>query len=286
MYKLVISAMVILTLGVSDASACQRCGLFGRACRLQNHHVVNHHVPVQHVAAVVKAPDVFIVNNQYPAPIAAQGATVYAPGQAQAYSAFTFNPNEFARQSAELAKAAGATFQLGLTGYNSVAQTQLALQAQIAEPLARGQGAAQVLAAAGFSQPGTVQQSYALKITTQPGGQPKVEIMDPGQVNARIEASIGTAVAPVPSQETQSAGTNSMIAQKCARCHGLNLTEPKKGVFIDAGHKLDCDVALESIFRVESADADFKMPPDIVLTPDEIQRLKIELYSLRKPRAG
>lgn len=257
----------------STSEACSRCGLFGRLCRYQNVVPVKHYVVP--AAAVVKQADVFVVQNNYPQPIgayAAQGASVY--GYQAAAQAYYVNPAEVIRQAAELSKAATATATIGLTGFNQTAQTQLALQASISEPLARGHAAAQVLGAAGLSQPYAQQQSLALRIY-QENGSWKVEQSDGSAITARVQSEMG-AVPPIPQAPSAS---QSVIKEKCVRCHGLTLTEPKGGIFLDAGHKLDCKVVLKALQMVK----DNKMPKDSpALTPQEKGIIMEELLALAK----
>lgn len=285
MIRILLSLTLLLGLFAADAQACTRCGLFGNRCR---YYKPTYYAPAyQAVAAVVQQPDVFVVQNNYPAPIAAQGQTVY--GYQSAVSAYSVNPAEVLRQAAALSQAATATAQLGLTGFNQTAQTQLTLQAQITEPLARGHAASQVLSAAGLSQPFTQQQSLALRIY-QDGNQWKVEQQAAPHVNARIEASVGNGVQPVqprPSGEPppipQQERSTSVVAQKCAKCHGLDKAEPKGGLFLDAGHGINCDSFREAIKRVKSSDPAIRMPPDGGLTPQEAGDLLDELIDLSKP---
>jgi hypothetical protein len=243
----------------SESQACQRCGLFGRLCRY-------YKAPVQYYApaAVVKKADVFVVQNNYPPAIAAayaqQGNSVY--GYQAAAQAYFVNPAEVLRQSAELSKAASVTATLGLTGYNQTAQTQLALQAAISEPLAKGHAAAQVLTAAGLNQQSVAlqQQTLALRVTTGVNGQLQVQQVQAEQL-------------PIPAQPV---GT-SVISQKCAKCHGLSLAEPKGGVFLDAEHRLDCTTAMKAIKLIKTD----KMPKDSPpLTAQEKGLILDELLSL------
>ena len=258
---------LLIGLVVADSQACNKCGIFGRGCRYYS--APAYVAP----AAVVAQPSVLVVQNAYPAPIAQQGSTVFGY---QAYSAaYSVNPAEVLRQAAELSKAATATATIGLTGFNQTAQTQLALQASITEPLARGQAAAQVLTAAGLSQPFQQQaQTLALRISQQ-GGQYRVETLDPSQL--KLEASVGASegsAAPTPVAPLNAA--SSILATKCSRCHGVNLAEPKGSVFIDAGHKLDCATITKSIRLIKTD----KMPKDQPLTAQEKAAVLDELLSL------
>lgn len=264
MKQFLIALEILLTTAtiISDVSACQRCGLFGTRCRY-------YKAPVQYVAPVqsYQAPSVFVVQNNYPTPIgayAAQGNSIY--GVQAAAQAYFVNPAEVIRQAAELSKAATATASLGITGFGQIAQMQLAIQ----EPLARGQAAAQVLTAAGLSS--TIQQplSLALKVSQSSTGQWQVQQVAPEEVNAQIQQKTSPVQAP---QST------SLIGQKCGKCHGLNIAEPKGGIFLDTGHKLTCEIAMKALQLVKAD----KMPKDAPLSNQEKALFLEELLTLSNP---
>jgi hypothetical protein len=234
----------------------------------------------QPVAAIVQQPDVFVVQNNYPQPLAQQGQTVYSyQSAAQVYSV---NPAEVLRQAADLSRAATATAQIGLQGFNDTARTQLTLQASISEPLARGHAAAQILTAAGLANAGYNQQqqsSLALRIY-QEQGQWKVEQQPAAEINARLEAS--TNDLPPPRQDRSNV---SLVAQKCAKCHGRDKTAPKGELYLDAGLAISCETLREAIKRIKSADPKYRMPPDGQLSAAEAGGLLDELLELSAPAA-
>lgn len=277
----------LLVLGSSTAEACQRCGIFGLRCRYAQPVVVKQQayvapvkqyvapvaypVQAQYVAAPVYQPQPLYITNVYNNPngvaglLAQQGSSVY--GYSQAAQAYMVNPSEFLRQSAELSKAAMATASLGITSYNQSGQTQLALQASIAEPLAKGQAASQVLNAAGLSGSSQSQtKSFSLRITQSHDGNWHLEQPEA----ARAEVQANEHVPPPPPVPT------SVISQKCAKCHGVDLSEPKGALYFDSGHKLEASTITKAIRQVR----DGKMPPDGALTADEKGRLLDELISL------
>ena len=269
MIRRILLVLGILSLFTVDADACNRCGRF-RGCK----YCYNQAVAVTPV--VYQQPSVFVVQNNIPAPsalLAQQGNTLY--GYQQAASAYYVNPAEVIRQAAELSRAATATASIGLAGFNQTAQQQLALQAAISEPLAKGQAAAQVLSAAGLSQPSafTQQQSFALEIY-QSNGRWQVKQADPQQVNAQAQSEI---VPQAPPEQPPS--TSSVLALKCAKCHGLTLAEPKGGVFLDAAHKIDFKLFNKSV-RLISEDKMPKGGPP--LTPQEKGLALQELLDLSK----
>jgi mono/diheme cytochrome c family protein len=278
MSKSVIVAAAMTLFGCAEyANACSRCGFLGRNCRLQSvSHVakVVHAAPV-YVAPVVQPASVLVVNNQYAAPIAQSGSTVF--GYQAASQQYFINPIEYQRQSAEFVKAALTTSQLAVSGYNQTTQTQLALQAPVLELMARGQSASQVLNAAGFTQP-LQQQSTILRITNG-----KVETLDPEQFNAQYGQNLGQpgqATNPddrVPPAPTPERG-NSILGQRCAKCHGLQLAEPKGGLFLDAENRLNCNQFARAVRAIKSGTMPPKSEPP--LTQNEKGLLFDELDSL------
>lgn len=269
---------VVLLLCATELHACNRCGLFGNRCRFVQSHVVESHVQVAPVAAY-KAPEVFVVQNNYPAPnggaaiLAQQGATIYQPnGYQQAAQAYLVNPADVLRQAAELTRAAQKLAGDGLNGYQQTVTSALTLQSTLAEPLIRSQAAAQVLSAAGLNQPPAQQQSLALRITRGLDGQWQVSQADAAQITAKVEQKIEAR----PTEQVSSEA--SVLSAKCASCHGKELTQPKAGLYIDAGIKLDCKTALKSLQLIKSG----KMPKDGTLTPEEKGAILDELLQNSK----
>jgi len=261
----------LLLIGASTADACQRCGLFGNRCRyvapvVKQAVVQQYAAPVayQAPAAVVAAPQYsyqpppIYVTNVYPDAngaaglLAKQGNSIY--GFQQAAAAYFANPAEVLRQAAELSRAATQTAALGLSGYNQTAQTQLTLQASIAEPLAKGQAAAEVLTAAGLTQSVARGESIAL----------------------RLSAGVAVNEHTTPSQSLPP--PISLLAEKCGRCHGLSLSEPKGGVYVDPGHKLDRATLGDAMRAVATGN----MPKEGQLTDHEKLKIFEELSKLQK----
>lgn len=283
----------LLVLGSSTAEACQRCGLFGRLCRMQQPVVVKQQAYVAPVkqyvapaqvayvpAPVYQPPSLYVVNNYPPSNgvagiIAQQGATGYGNSVGVSYQsaalAYQNNYREFIQQANQLQQAMVGSLNLAVKAHTDASQTQLALESSLLLPLARGQAAAQVLEAAGLSNNSPQSSTTTvLKITgnriesyTLPA-----ENQQPG-VNEHTKPGELPPPAPVP---------NSVIAAKCAECHGLELSEPKHGLYLDSGHKLDSTVIVKALRMVKEE----KMPPDSKLTADEKGRLFEELLSLEK----
>jgi len=283
--RIAVIAIGLMLLGNATAYPCQRCG-FLRPCRFAQPVVrqqvysapVQYAQQAQYVAAPVYQPQPLYITNVYNSQpngvaglLAQQGSSVYS--YSQAAQSYAINPSEFLRQSAELSKAAMATASLGIASYNQSGQTQLALQASIAEPLAKGQAASQVLNAAGLS--GNVQQqtqSLALRITRGVDGNWQV------QQSETIRAEVQANEHSTPPAPPVAPANGSVIAARCGKCHGLALAEPKHSLYLDSGHKIESAVIVAAL-RMVKAD---KMPPDAKLTADEKGKLLEELLSLEK----
>lgn len=279
-------AILAVLLLASHADACSRCG-FRSPC------VYQHQQAVVTPVVAVKQPDVFVVQNNYPQPLggqaytapltAPQGSTVYSYSQAAA--PYFVDPAAILAQAAQLATAANQTALTGLNGYGDTAKLQLQLQASLAAPMAQGAAAAQVLDAAGINpQRQQLRQSTAsLRIYQDAAGNWQVEQpsqQQAQQITARAQITRQPiATAPQPAEQLPAPATgNSLIAQKCGKCHGQQLAEPKGKLYLDTGLKLDCESVLTSIRAIKSG----SMPQGSTLTPDEKGRLLDELLELSK----
>ena len=274
-------AFIVIAQVASESEACSRCGLFGNRCRFAvvaapvfAHHVEAVAAPVQYQQQPI------VVNNIYPQPngaalLAQQGGTTYGI-QSPAILRLT-DPDLALRQAYELAKATQSLASSGVSGYNSMAALSLQLNADTNGPLARGAAATSVLNAAGLN-PATAQFNQGpltIQITRDQTGALRVEQMNAGspqQLNGGTQCHQncqpptspasqpqGTTTPPDAPQSPSIPGTpgTSILAAKCASCHGLSLTEPKGGVFIDANQKLSCVTALRAIGHVRRG----TMPP-------------------------
>lgn len=282
-YALLVCAF--MTTLARESEACSRCGLFGNRCRFVQQQT-SYPVAVAPVTQY-KSPDVFVVQNNYPAPngaaalLAQQGSTVYQGGYQSAAQAYALNPADVIRQASELTKAAQLLAGDGLKGFNQVASTALALQASSAEPLIKSKAAVDVLNAAGLSQQLTQPQSLAIRISRGSDGQWQVTQADPAAVSERLEVKVEPkSPAPMVTPEVEiqpaSSAKPSVINAKCGSCHGLNLTEPKGGIYLGSEHKLNCKAVLRSLTLIKAD----KMPKDSKLTPEEKGAILDELLSL------
>lgn len=297
--SLIFAAFLALSVfHVSDAMACGRCGLFGNRCRFAV--VTPHHAHAAVVEPVVVNRDTpVIITNVFPqangaALLAPQGSTGYTYGGfQQSAQAYTVNPAEALRYAQQLAGDANDLAKTGLNGYMGVASLALQLKAQTDIPLAQGLAATSVLNAAGLSGNGPQQLNAgptSIKIYRDASGQWKVEMGEPQQLNsggghcdkatARQPATDPTTdpSAPQGDQAAPALGS-SIVAAKCGSCHGKSMAEPAKGLYFDAGYRLDCQSAMRAINAVRSG----KMPKSArekPLTAEERYQLIEELSSL------
>lgn len=267
MIRITVSLLCVLV-WADQVSACSRCGLFGNRCKLQ--HAAIAVAPV----AVVRQPEVFVVQNNYAGPngqaslLAQQGGSVY--GFQGAAAAYTLDPSAVLRQAADLARGAQSLAQTGLDGYNQSAGLALSLNAQVQEPLARGTAAALVLNAAGLNQPAQSTQQ-AIRLSRDASGRWQVEHLE--QPLSPKPAAVQSPEIPAPVD-----GAGATVAAKCAQCHGTQLTEPKGGMYFDRGTAIDCRTAMKAIQSVMSG----KMPKGQQLTAEERTALVNELLVLGK----
>lgn len=254
MIRVVALLAVILT--AAEASACSRCGIFGRGCRFQSSHHVAHVAEVV-AAPIVQAPPISIINNYAPGNgaaatlIAPQGGTVY--GLSTAVQAYSLDPAAVLRQAAELTKTAQNLAQQGLAGYNQTAALALTLQAS------------QPAITAAITQPAAPPPPQQLTIELRNG---RWEIAQPKPVAAPAAddspSSVGTPPAAVRAMP--------LTTKHCGRCHGTELAAPKGGVYL-GGAEVDCKISLSAVAQVMSG----KMPPGVALSGEDKAALVVEL---------
>lgn len=272
----IVLAIVLGVVGLvaSEAEACNRCGLFGRACRFQSHHQQAVAVAVPVVAA---APEVLVVNNVYPpanggaALLAQQGGTVY--GLQAAALQYRVDPGEVLRRADELARGAQRLAETGLAGYQTSASLALQLQASTDDTLHRGVAASAILTAAGLnpqSQQLTAPQS--LRLSKGADGRWQVEQLSQGQVAAQLELRADA------KQATQRQSSVSLIDQHCAKCHGKDKAAPDGGLYVFPGQSIPRESLLEAIRLVDAG----KMPKGQELPNDTRAGIIRELLTLEQ----
>ena len=246
---LILAAIVLIA---AEASACSRCGIFGRGCRLQSHHVA------EVVAApVIAAPPISIINNYAPPNgaaatlIAPQGGTVY--GLSTAVQAYSIDPAAVLRQAAELTKGAQQLAQQGLQGYGQTAALALTLQAS------------QPAITAAVTQPAAPPPPQQLTIELRDG---RWQIAQPKAVAAPAADDPPSPVAPPP----VAARSMPLTAKHCGRCHGVDIAAPKGGVYLGVA-EVDSKISLSAVAQVMSG----KMPPGTTLSAEDKAALVVEL---------
>ena len=260
MIRTVVFAVAILV--TADAWACNRCGIFGRGCRLASSHHVDH-VQAVVAAPVIAPPSIAVINNYPPANgaaatlLAGQGGTVY--GLATAVQAHQLDPAAMLRQAAELAKGAQQLAQQGLTGYGQTAALALTLQAS------------QPAIAAAITQP--VQQApQSLRIELREG---KWQIVDEAKQSTQpaspAPADTSAGEGPPPPQPVPARGF-AVVAKHCGQCHGTQLATPKAGIYL-GGEERDCKIDLRAVAAVMSG----RMPPGNKLSESDRAALVLEL---------
>lgn len=282
MFRIGLVISCVMALLTADASACQRCGFLGRRCAFaqqQVHHA--HHVQqvafVQPYVAAAASPEVLVVNNQYAAPngaaafLAPQGNTVY--GLQAAAQAYTLDPTAVLRQAAELTKGAQQLAGQGLSGYQQTASVALQLNAGTNDTIARGIAASSILQSAGLTTSSGQNQTQALRVYNE-NGQWKVEQGE--SVVARITSSVRSQSSHPAASVADAAAGQSLVKQHCSKCHGLQMSEPKAGLFFDSGHVLECGPALASVRAI----MDGSMPKGQQLPADIREGLVKELLAL------
>lgn len=181
--KIAVLAVTTLLLLSGSAEACNRCGIFGRGCRIQSH--VAHAEVVQAVAQ----PTV-VITNVYPQPVAAQGTTLY--GLSSTFSA-SLDTQATLNLSARLAD---SSLELARQANNNVA-TLAAHDLEVKKILAAGIANAQTVAAANSGP-------LSIKATIS-GGSVRVEQLE-AVANGQAQSSDDVIQA---------------LANKyCVKCHG------------------------------------------------------------------
>ena len=264
--KVLALSLIMVAVVAADASACTRCGLFGRRCRFFSGHVDAFAV-APYVAAT---PQNLVIQNNYNAPngaaafLAPQGNSVY--GLAQASQPYYLDPSAVLRQAAELTKGAQQLAQQGLTGYNQTASLALTLQAsQPAIQAAALTAPQQLNSGRSVSQTIRLTQNSAGQWTVEAGsgegGAPTQPAVPPSPLSDPQPEAPGA----IPSEGFDEIGgrpsikpsAGAFVRANCASCHGLDKSAPKGNFYIDAGHKLTGSQVLKARKLVK----DGKMPP-------------------------
>lgn len=282
------SILLILAAAVavspSIAEACNRCG---RSACIYRQAVV---APV--VQQVVQSPDVYVIQNNNPAPLVAQGSVGYTSTGPQGFQAATIpllDPNQYFSQELQLLRAASDANALRSERSAALFQRVAELNAPVAERLAAGQAASMVLQAAGLdpSNKPAALQSSAVVIRRDGAGGVQVQPLTQTQVESltvRTTAqNVTTPEAPLPSL----GGKFPMLSQHCAKCHGTDLAAPKGGFFLGDDDNVSKTMK-ERFFDIVEAIDSKSMPPADSPQPTDEERAAIlnEIQSIIKTRRG
>lgn len=261
----IIVAALIVSLASQSADACHRCRRFGTSCAY-------YKAPAVAPITIPTQTDVFVVQNNYPQPMVGQGNTyAVSNGGLQAALAPLFDLNQYASQRLQLAEAYRATGAVESERLDSIVARIAAIQAPVAERLAAGQAASQVLTAAGLNP--TAQTggnvSTAVVINRDAYGRVQVVPLTPeqvAQVNAKTEQTYGKglpgapAIAAPNASPEPAAANGSLTAKFCGSCHGANVGQPKAGLRI-AGDGASLPLVEAKFYRINKVMESGSMPP-------------------------
>jgi mono/diheme cytochrome c family protein len=245
--RVAVMALCFLLLSVSTADACGRCGLFGRRCAFAQKQVV---VKPSYGYAYQQPSNTTNLSliNVYP-----QGTAQYSVAQlAQSYQV---NPSLSLELSSRIAGQAldNQAASIRLAQEHSQTSAELQRQALALQLVQSAMGNSQVSASASSSLSLEVNQGSGAR--TDAGG-----------------AAQGSAVA-----------TGSLLAQKCAKCHGLDKQAPKAGLYYDQGHWLDASASVAALRVIAGHDVPEQMSSVIQsLTDEERCQLLLEVASLSR----
>ena len=239
---------------------------------------------------VVDQPDVFVVQNNLPAPITAQGDTLYRSGVAadgyQASAIPLFDPNAYARQALSLVKAANDTAALQAQRVDAFADRITAAQAASVEALARGEAAERVLTAAGLPQIGRGPDAAAtgVVITRDAVGQLQVVQLAPSEA-ARYSVQANSNVSAANGRESASAGGVAEASQLptvsrfCGACHGEQLAAPRGSLYLGSSPRSVRVIRDEFQAIIDRASTDMPPADSPQPTPQERAQIVAELTS-------
>lgn len=293
----ILSVMLLLSLLASDASACIRCGRAGNQCAYVAHAVHQPAIAITPVAAI-QQPSVFAITNVYPQantyggqglPLTAQqGNTQYGYTLSQAIQ--PIDPGQIAYSVMSMYNSANQGAQQALKGANDHMNAQAAYSYALSQPIAQATAAKIVLDAAGVHPQAQQfrQQQTGYKITFDASGVPKVEPLQAEQIQAAgfrakypqfdPNGYTGGQQKPPCDPPAPSPIGNSLLAQKCNRCHGAAVASPQGSFQFDVANPIDCITAMKAIRAVRSG----AMPKGESLAAPDKEQLISELLELSK----
>lgn len=229
-----IVAVFAILFFVAEASACGRCGRFGRSCHFAAPHVVHHAAPVVVPPSVTN----FIFNNSYPGPILPPGGASLFGYSLSAQGQY-IDPALVLDRSARIAEQEQRNTATAIAGFQQVAGTALALNDQFNQR-ANSTAIATVAISALQSNQTAAPQATALKVSINSLGETSTEWLRPDPAGDGQFQALGSPV----------------VSLSCAKCHNADKATAPKGFVFDGKpmSRADFDWAAEQVWAG-------KMPP-------------------------
>ncbi len=260
-------AMVAITVPVVANDGLFRSLGRGRRCNntAHNQHLIlsssrrnTHHVSpvVVQDFAVANTPDVYVIQNNTPTPLVAQGSTGYVANTYTSNVLPFLDPNVYFQQELALIRAADQTAAARAQRTAALVERVVELQAPAVERAAAGDAAAKILEAAGLATTRkVVGTTNSVVIKTAPDGRLVVEpVILPHTPSA--PAGVGGLDTGPPTPN----GVTPLVTKYCAACHGPGLQDPKGGFYIGPGRDV-AKVLRQEWFSVTNKVAAGTMPP-------------------------
>lgn len=233
----------------------------------------------------IEQPDVFVIQNNNPAPLVAQGDTSFRSGSAyggvqQSVLPF-FDPNPYLRQSLALVQAANETASQQFQRTSALADKIAASQSLAVEIQSRGQAAEAILRAAGLPTVGQSNQStFGVVITRDLNGNVQVTQLAEDQATQYAEQQY----TPSPQRDNTPSPPNTrslaLTTQFCGKCHAESLASPKGAFYLGTSNRV-VQVMRQSYSEIQSA-LQGNMPPagEPQPTADQRQQILAEISSI------
>jgi hypothetical protein len=286
--------LIPLLLGLlfaADASACNRCGLFGNKCRYS--YAQKYYYPVSYAAPVVYTPPSnvqnFVFNNSYP--VAAFGNSVY--GYSLAAQAYSVDAGQVLDRAGRLAELAFTSGTRAIGDFNDAAGSALALSAEASR---QQQNTLLALSAIQANQQPAASQSLSFKASVQNGklsiqrieadhfAEPGKMVQAPPVQAPVVQAPVGGTLRPLqdPHGELPPPAPGALSLQfnglaTCASCHdGTGKKDTPPGLIIDGQTALTEEQYRAAVRMVVSG----KMPPRSSWSDDQKSAVLAEMARL------
>ncbi len=245
-------------------------GLFGRRQCSSGTCWTPH--DVQRAYYPQRGPDVYVVQNNNPAPLVAQGNTLYQSVGYQSAVLPFFDPNSYFEQELQLHKAADVTAALRSERTASLVERIVALQTPAIERIAAGQAAQMVLRASGLDPRHNSASASGVVISRNADGIVTVTQIDPVRARA-YAAGAATSITTTTRRLARIAtnGSYPMLTQFCAKCHGTQNASPKAGFYLGDSDAV-ARVMRDNWFKITKRVSKGSMPPAKAPQPTKEQR--------------